>query len=68
MSNIFSESSTRIKTGIALVVALLIIGFINSFTLTWILFGGLMLIALKEALNLFKIDDDKIYIYAVVIW
>jgi len=68
MSNILSESSTRIKTGIALVVALLIIGFIDSFTLTWLLFGGLMLIALKEAMNLFKINDDKIYVYAVVIW
>jgi len=68
MSNILSESSTRIKTGIALVVALLIIGFIDSFTLTWLLFGGLMLIALKEAMNLFNINDDKIYVYAVVIW
>jgi len=68
MSNIISESSTRIKTGIALVVGLLIIGLINSFTLTWFLFGGLMLVALKEAMNLFKLNDDKIYIYALVIW
>ena len=68
MSNIISESSTRIKTGIVLVITLLIIGFINSTTLTWLLFGGLMLIALKESMNLFKIDDDKIYIYAIGIW
>ena len=68
MSNIISESSTRIKTGIALVVGLLIIGLINSFTLTWFLFGGLMLVALKEAMNLFKLNDDKIYVYALVIW
>ena len=27
-----------------------------------------MLVALKEALNLFKINDDKIYVYAIVIW
>ncbi|BFU78065.1 phosphatidate cytidylyltransferase [Arcobacter sp. 15-2] len=68
MSNIISESSTRIKTGIVLVIALLIIGFIDSITLTWLLFGALMIIALKESMNLFKIDDDKIYIYAVAIW
>ena len=68
MSNILTESSTRIKTGIALVVVLLIIGFINSIPLTWLLFGGLMLVALKEAMNLFKINDDKIYIYAIIIW
>ncbi|MGB3752221.1 MAG: phosphatidate cytidylyltransferase [Arcobacteraceae bacterium] len=68
MSNIISESSTRIKTGVALVVGLLIIGFINSFTLTWFLFGGLMLVALKESMNLFKLNDDKIYVYAFVTW
>jgi len=68
MSNILSQSATRIKTGIALIVVLLIIGYIDSIPLTWLLFGGLMLVALKEALNLFKINDDKIYVYAIVIW
>ena len=68
MSDILSQSSTRIKTGVALVIGLLIIGFIDSIFLTWILFGGLMLVALNEAMNLFKINDDKIYIYAVIIW
>ena len=68
MSNILSQSATRIKTGLALFVALLAIGLIDSFPLTWLVFGGLMLVALKEALNLFKINDDKIYVYAIVIW
>jgi phosphatidate cytidylyltransferase len=68
MSNILSQSATRIKTGVALVIGLLIIGLIDSFTLTWLLFGGLMLLALKEAMNLFKINDDKIYAYAFIIW
>jgi len=68
MFDIISQSGTRIKTGVALVIGLLLIGFIDSFFLTWVLFGGLMLIALNEAMNLFKINDDKIYIYAVAIW
>jgi len=68
MSGILSQSSTRIKTGVALVVGLLIIGFIDSLFVTWTLLGGLMLVALHEAMNLFKINDDKIYVYAVVIW
>jgi phosphatidate cytidylyltransferase len=68
MSNILSQSATRIKTGIVLIIVLLIIGFIDSIPLTWLLLGGLMLIALKEAMNLFKINDDKIYLYAVIIW
>ena len=68
MSDILSQSSTRIKTGVALVIGLLIIGFIDSTFLTWLLFGGLMLIALNEAMKLFQIHDDNIYIYAVLIW
>ncbi|PIF04914.1 MAG: phosphatidate cytidylyltransferase [Arcobacter sp.] len=68
MSNILSQSSTRIKTGIVLIIGLLIIGYIDSLSLTWLLFGVLMLIALKEAMNLFTISEDKIYIYAIVIW
>jgi len=68
MFDIISQSGTRIKTGVALVVGLLLVGFIDSFFLTWLLFGGLMLIALYEAMNLFNIDDDKIYIYAIAIW
>jgi phosphatidate cytidylyltransferase len=68
MSNIISGSSTRIKTGIALLVAFAIIGFIDSFFLTWLTFGVLMVIALSEAMKLFKIDDNKIYFYAGAIW
>ena len=68
MSNILSQSSTRIKTGLALIAGLLIIGYINSIPLTWLLLGVLMLVALKEAMSLFKINDDKIYLYAVIIW
>jgi len=68
MSNIISSSSTRIKTGLGLLLGFAIMGFVDSFFLTWSIFGIFMIIALKESLNLFKIDDDKIYIYAVGIW
>lgn len=68
MLDIISQSSTRIKTGIVLVIALLTVGFIDSFFLTWLLFGGVMLIALYEAMSLFKIEDDSIYAYAILIW
>lgn len=62
-------TSTRVKTGLALMGAFLVVGFIDSFFLTWLLFGGLMFIALKEAMELFKIDDDNnIYICAIVLW
>jgi phosphatidate cytidylyltransferase len=68
MFDIISQSGTRIKTAIVLFVVALIVGLIDSIFLTWLLFGGLMFIALNEAMNLFKINDDKIYIYAFLIW
>ena len=68
MNNIIKDSSTRIKTGIALLVGAVIIGFINSFFIMWVLFGILTMIAISEAMTLFKIDNSKIYIYAGIIW
>ena len=61
-------TGTRAKTGIVLLALFLTVGYINSIPLTWLFFGIPMLIAVKEAMNLFKINDDKIYIYAIAIW
>ncbi len=66
MFDIFKN--TRVKTGLVLMGAFLAVGFIDSFFLTWLLFGAAMLIALNEAMNLFKINDDSIYLYGVIIW
>ena len=68
MFDIVMQSSTRIKTGIAMIVVLFIIGLIDSFFLTWLVLGAIMVVALYEAIQLFKIYDDKIYFYAVVVW
>jgi len=68
MGSIISESSTRIKTGIALVLVLLVVGYIDSLFITWALLGGLMLIALKEAMDLFDIYDEKLYVVASITW
>ncbi|HIP12281.1 MAG TPA: phosphatidate cytidylyltransferase [Arcobacter sp.] len=68
MTDIISSSSTRIKTGLALLLAFLIIGFIDSFLLTWIVLGAMMMVGISEAMNLFRIEDEKIYLYAGLIW
>jgi phosphatidate cytidylyltransferase len=68
MFDIIKQSATRIKTGVALVVVLLIIGYINSFILTWTLFGILMLVALKESMQLFDIHDDRLYTISSIVW
>lgn len=68
MANSDNSSSTRVKTGVALGIGLLIVGFIDSFFVMWILFGALMIIGISEALKLFNSENDLIYFYASAIW
>ncbi len=68
MSDILSSSSTRVKTGVALGIALLIVGFIDSFFIMWLLLGALMMIGINEAMRLFESDNDLIYYYAGAVW
>lgn len=68
MTNIIKESSTRIKTGLALIAAGLIIGFIDSFFIMWLLFGGLLVVAISESQKLYKTQIDSIYLYTGILW
>ncbi len=65
---ILSDSSVRIKTGVIMGVALLVIGLINSYFITWIFLGVLLVIALGEAMRLFGIEDERIYYYVGAMW
>ncbi len=67
-SEILSSSSTRIKTGLALLVTAMIIGYIDSFFVMWLLFGGLLVVAISESQKLYKTEIDSIYLYTGVLW
>jgi len=66
--DIISDSSVRIKTGLVLAVSLLIIGFIDSYFITWVVLGIILTIAISESMKLFQIEDDKIYYYSGALW
>ena len=68
MFDIVGESSTRIKTAIVLFIVAIIIGWLDSFFIMWLFFGGLTIVAISEAMNLYKHDNNQIYIYAIAIW
>lgn len=68
MFDIIQDSSTRIKTGVALILAGLLMGLIDSYPLTWLIFGAIMLVALYEAMELFKMDNPSLYVYAIILW
>ena len=68
MMHIFQDHKQRITTGLALVGAVLIIGFIDNFFLMWLVFGAIYLLAFKEAMMLFGIEDDSLFFYGAGLW
>ncbi len=67
-SELLSSSSTRIKTGIILILAVLVIGYIDSFFIMWLFLGALLVIAINESMKLFKYDGQEIFFYSGLLW
>ena len=67
-SEIVSSSSTRIKTAFVLFMMAAIVGYIDSFFLMWLLFGGLLVVAISESQRLYKTEIDSIYLYTGILW
>ncbi len=68
MLSVINESSTRIKTGIVLLIAMLVIGYIDSYFVFWLVFGIMLLISISEAKKLFGIKNDTIFVYTTLLW
>ena len=68
MANIIKESSTRIKTGLVLIIGMLIVGYIDSYFIMWLLFGTMLMISISEAKKLFELKSDSIYVYTALLW
>jgi phosphatidate cytidylyltransferase len=68
MLQIINESSTRIKTGVVLFIAMLVIGYIDSYFIFWLVFGVMLLISISEAKKLFNLKSDSIYVYTTLLW
>jgi len=68
MANIIKESSTRIKTGLVLIIGMLVVGYIDSYFIMWLLFGTMLMISISEAKKLFQLDGDSIYVYTALLW
>ncbi|MGB6327859.1 MAG: phosphatidate cytidylyltransferase [Halarcobacter sp.] len=67
-SEIVSSSSTRIKTALALFMIAAIVGYIDSFFLMWLLFGGLLVVSINESMKLYKMESNSIFLYSGVLW
>jgi len=65
---IYSNNKERINTGVALLVAVFIIGYIDNFMVMWLVFGGIYILALQESVKLFKLDQTNLIPYALGLW
>jgi len=66
--DIFNNHKERIVTGVALLAAVLIIGLIDNFFLMWLVFGAIYILAFKEAMKLFEIEDSSLVFCALGVW
>ncbi len=66
--SMFGEHSERVTTGLALLAALFIIGFIDNFFVMWLVFGGVYLLAFKEAIKLFEVQNNGLVPFAIGVW
>jgi len=66
--NMFGEHSERITTGLALLAAVFIIGFIDNFFLMWLVFGLIYFLAFREAVKLFGVENDGLLPFAAGLW
>ncbi len=58
----------RIITGFSLLFLVIVIGLIDSPFLMWLFFGLVYIIAFKEAMKLYGIEDEKLPIYGMILW
>ena len=68
MFKILGNLSTRVKTALVLFVLFLIIAYIDSYFLFWLVFGVVLMVAVREAKMLYGLEDKSIYIYVLLLW
>ncbi len=66
--DIFNNHKERIVTGVALLAAVLVIGFIDNFFVMWLVFGAIYILAFKEAMKLFEVEDASLVFFAIGVW
>jgi len=66
--SMFGEHSERVTTGLALLAAVFIVGFIDNFFLMWLVFGAVYLLAFNEAVKLFEVQNDGLLPFAIGVW
>lgn len=68
MFEMTKDISVRVKTGVVLIIGMLILGYIDSYFLFWLVFGIMLMISVHESKELYKLNSDSIYVYTLLLW
>lgn len=66
--DMFEAHKERIITGFSILGLAFLIGFIDNFFIMWLVFGGVYLVAFREAEKLFGVEKDHLFPFAIGIW
>jgi len=58
----------RLKTGALLILGVVLVAWIDSLLLTWLVLGTAYMFAFYEAMKLYKVEDNSMYVYAAILW
>ncbi len=64
----FKKDKNRYITGITLLLVVLLVGLLDNFFFTWLFLGVAYLVATHESMKLFKIENNYLYTFVVLIW
>lgn len=68
IKEIYNSNKQRVLTGLVLLGIAVLTAAMDSLFLTWAILGIAYLCAFHEAMKLFGEKDNKLYIYAVLVW
>ena len=68
VKELFNTSKERVLTGLILMGVAVLMALMDSLFITWVILGIAYLFAFYEAMKLFGVEDQKLLIYALLIW
>lgn len=68
IKDIYNSNKRRILTGVVLLGIAGLTAIMDSLFITWAILGIAYMVAFYEAMKLFGEKDDKLYLYAILVW
>lgn len=68
LKEVYNSQKQRVLTGLFMLIFAVVFALVDNLFLTWIVLGVVYLFAFYEAMKLFGIQDNKLFVYALFLW